>query len=88
MGLKSFALEGGLAEKEDRPALHHVDAMIDECLDRLVERCQLSGLTYYYRGLAGNRYERLGAGLILGNSLLTARGIAAAGEGDLKTSSP
>jgi L-arabinose isomerase len=54
-------------------------------LDRLVERFRLNGLTYYYRGLAGNRYERLSAGLILGNSLLTARGVAAAGEGDLKT---
>ena len=54
-------------------------------LDKMVERFQLNGLTYYYRGLAGNRYERLGAGLILGNSLLTARGIPAAGEGDLKT---
>jgi L-arabinose isomerase len=54
-------------------------------LDRLVKRFQLNGLTYYYRGLAGNRYERLSAGLILGNSLLTARGVAASGEGDLKT---
>ena len=45
----------------------------------------LDGLTYYYRGLDGNEYERLGAGLILGNSLLTARGIPASGEGDLKT---
>jgi len=45
----------------------------------------LSGLTYYYRGLDGNQYEQLGAGLILGNSLLTARGIPASGEGDLKT---
>jgi L-arabinose isomerase len=54
-------------------------------LDRLVERCDLDGLTYYYRGLEGNAYERLGAGLILGNSLLTARGIPASGEGDLKT---
>ena len=60
-------------------------AQVAAGLDRLVERFQLNGLTYYYRGLAGNRYERLGAGLILGNSLLTARGIAAAGEGDLKT---
>ena len=32
----------------------------------------------------GNQYERLGAGLILGCSLLTARGIPASGEGDLK----
>lgn len=54
-------------------------------LDRLVEKFCLDGLAYYYRGLDGNRYERLGAGLILGNSLLTARGIPASGEGDLKT---
>jgi L-arabinose isomerase len=54
-------------------------------LDRLVEQFQLNGLTYYYRGLAGNRYEQLGAGVILGNSLLTARGVPASGEGDLKT---
>mgnify|MGYP005843596543 CR=1 FL=1 len=54
-------------------------------LDRLVEDFDLQGLTYYYRGLDGNEYERLGAGLILGNSLLTARGVPASGEGDLKT---
>ncbi|MBL8175383.1 MAG: L-fucose/L-arabinose isomerase family protein [Bryobacterales bacterium] len=54
-------------------------------LDRLVERFDLQGLTYYYRGLDGNRYEQLGAGMILGNSLLTARGVPASGEGDLKT---
>ena len=54
-------------------------------LDALVAGFNLQGLTYYYRGLDGNPYERLGAGLILGNSLLTARGIPASGEGDLKT---
>jgi len=54
-------------------------------LDRLVADFALDGLTYYYRGLDGNEYERLGAGLILGNSLLMARGIPASGEGDLKT---
>jgi L-arabinose isomerase len=53
-------------------------------LDRLVADFDLQGLTYYYRGLDGNAYERLGAGLILGNSLLTARGVPASGEGDLK----
>lgn len=53
-------------------------------LDRLVEEFDLDGLTYYYRGWEGNLYERLGAGLILGNSLLTARGVPASGEGDLK----
>ncbi len=60
-------------------------AQVAAGLDRLVERYNLDGLTYYYRGLNGNSYERLGAGLILGNSLLTARGIPASGEGDLKT---
>ena len=54
-------------------------------LDRLAGDFDLQGLTYYYRGLDGNEFERLGAGLIPGNSLLTARGIPASGEGDLKT---
>ena len=53
-------------------------------LDRLAARFGLNGLAYYYRGLDGNRYERLAAAMILGNSLLTARGIPASGEGDLK----
>ena len=54
-------------------------------LDRLVADFELNGLAYYYRGLDGNEYEQLGASLIVGNSLLTARGIPCAGEGDLKT---
>lgn len=53
-------------------------------LDRLVDDFGLSSLTYYYRGLGGNRYEQLAAGLILGCSLLTARGVPCSGEGDLK----
>jgi L-arabinose isomerase len=53
-------------------------------LDRLVEDFSLNGLAYYYRGLAGNPYERLAAGMILGCSLLTARGVPCSGEGDLK----
>jgi L-arabinose isomerase len=54
-------------------------------LDRMVKDFDLQGLTYYYRGLNGNIFEQIWAGLIVGNSLLTARGIPAAGEGDLKT---
>jgi L-arabinose isomerase len=54
-------------------------------LDRLVADFDLDGLTYYYRGLDGNEAERLGAGVIVGNSLLTARGVPTSGEGDLKT---
>jgi L-arabinose isomerase len=54
-------------------------------LDRLVADFELDALTYYYRGAEGNEAERLGAGVIVGNSLLTARGVPTAGEGDLKT---
>jgi L-arabinose isomerase len=54
-------------------------------LDRLVADFALDGLTYYYRGVGGNEAERLGAGIIVGNSLLTARGVPTAGEADLKT---
>jgi L-arabinose isomerase len=54
-------------------------------LDALVGDFDLQGLTYYYRGIDGNVFETLGAGLIVGNSLLTARGVPCSGEGDLKT---
>ncbi|MDP6042079.1 MAG: arabinose isomerase, partial [Candidatus Latescibacteria bacterium] len=53
-------------------------------LDRVVNDFDLHGLTYYYRGLDGNAFEQLGSSLILGCSLLTARGIPCSGEGDLK----
>src|ERR687890_584178 len=59
-------------------------ARVSVGLDRLTEDFDLDALAYYYRGTNGSVYERLGAGLILGNSLLTARGIPASGEGDLK----
>jgi L-arabinose isomerase len=44
----------------------------------------LHGLAYYHRGVDGNTYERLGAGVILGCSLLTGKSIPCSGEGDLK----
>ncbi len=50
----------------------------------MVSDYDLAALAYYYRGAPQSEAERLGAGLILGNTLLTARGIPAAGEGDLK----
>lgn len=54
-------------------------------LDRLVEDFALDSLAYYHRGLGGEIHERLGAGMILGASLLTARGIPAVGEYELRT---
>jgi L-arabinose isomerase len=55
-------------------------------MDRLVEDFQLDTLAYYHRGLDGETHERVAAGMILGASLLTARGIPAAGEYELRTS--
>jgi L-arabinose isomerase len=63
----------------------HWSARVAAGLDKLVQDFDLNGLTYYYRGLNGNESEELGASLIVGNSLLTARGVPASGEGDLKT---
>jgi L-arabinose isomerase len=54
-------------------------------LDRLIDRFGLSGIAYYYRGLGGNRNERLAASLVVGSSLLIGRGVPVAGELDLKT---
>ncbi|NUS10849.1 MAG: L-fucose/L-arabinose isomerase family protein [Streptomyces sp.] len=61
-------------------------AQVSVALDRLVEDFDLDSLAYYHRGLDGETHERLGAGMILGSSLLTARGIPAAGEYELRTS--
>lgn len=60
-------------------------AKVSVGLDRLVEDFQLDSLAYYHRGLDGELHERLGAGMILGASLLTARGIPATGEYELRT---
>ena len=53
-------------------------------LDKLVENNNLSAMAYYYEGL-NNIYERVASNLIVGNSLLVSRGVALAGEGDMKT---
>lgn len=53
--------------------------------ERLVKARRLDGLSYYYHGADGNHYEELQGGFIVGHSLLTAKGVPCAGEGDLKT---
>ncbi len=70
---------------EITPEAFEWSARVAVGLDRLVSDFELDGLTYYYRGVGGNIAERVSAGLIVGNSLLTSRGVPAAGEGDLKT---
>jgi L-arabinose isomerase len=53
-------------------------------MEKLIVSKELTGMAYYYRGLNDNKFERLHSGMIIGNSLLTSRGIAIAGELDIK----
>ena len=70
-----FQLDGSVAEDDFRWG-----ARVSVALDRLVEDFALDSLAYYHRGLDGEMHERVGAGLILGASLLTARGIPPPGS--------
>ncbi|GAC1588009.1 MAG: L-arabinose isomerase [Chitinophagaceae bacterium] len=53
-------------------------------LDLLVEKYDLGSLAYYYKGSPGTDNEETIASIILGNSLLTAKGIPVAGEYEIK----
>lgn len=53
-------------------------------LDRLVETHDLGSMAYYYRGTGNDENEDAISSIILGNSLLTARGIPVAGEMEVK----
>ncbi|MCU0794529.1 MAG: hypothetical protein MUF31_01195 [Akkermansiaceae bacterium] len=53
-------------------------------LDRLVERHQLGSMAYYHMGTGSPGNEDAISSIILGNSLLTARGIPVAGEYEVK----
>ncbi len=60
-----------------------IPAKISVGMDKLVYEYKLTGLAYYYRGL-NNNFEKLHAGMIIGNSLLTSKGISISGEYDIK----
>jgi L-arabinose isomerase len=53
-------------------------------LDRLIEAHDLGSLAYYYKGSDNAENEDTVSSLILGTSLLTARGIPVAGECEIK----
>ena len=76
-----FQLDPSVQDEDFRWA-----AQVSVGLDRLVADFGLDSLAYYHRGLDGELHERLGAGMILGASLLTARGVPATGEYELRTS--
>lgn len=78
---KVFDVDDGVPADDLRWA-----AQVSVGLDALVDDFALDSLAYYHRGLDGEQHERLGAGLILGASLLTARGVPVAGEYELRNS--
>ena len=85
-----FVIGGGsasdpLAGAPDEESLRW-SARVAVAQEKLTDAYQLDALSYYYHGASDNLYERIGAGLIMGNSLLTALGIPCAGEADIKTS--
>jgi L-arabinose isomerase len=53
-------------------------------LDKLTELYQLGSLAYYYKGTGIEENEQTISSIIVGNSLLTARGIMVAGEYEVK----
>jgi L-arabinose isomerase len=53
-------------------------------LDRLVKQHDLGSLAYYYMGTGNAENEDAISSIILGNSLLTARGVPVAGELEIK----
>jgi len=53
-------------------------------LDRLVEIHQLGSLAYYHKGVGSPENEDAISSIVLGTSLLTARGIPVAGEYEIK----
>ncbi len=53
-------------------------------LDDLVDRYKLGSIAYYYKGSGNQANEDTISSIILGNSLLTARGIPVAGEYEIK----
>lgn len=59
-------------------------AITSVALDRLVESHRLGSMAYYYQGTGNPENEDAISSIILGNSLLTARGIPVAGEYEVK----
>jgi L-arabinose isomerase len=59
-------------------------AVTSVALDRLVSDYGLGSLAYYYKGAGNVANEEAISSIILGNSLLTARGVPVAGEYEIK----
>ena len=76
---KVFAVQSGCAPGELARA-----AKTSVALDRLVKEHALGSLAYFYSGTGNAENEDAISSIILGNSLLTARGVPVAGEYEVK----
>ncbi|PYY04741.1 MAG: arabinose isomerase [Acidobacteria bacterium] len=77
--MKAFDVEADCSGEELRRA-----ARTSVALDRLVEQHRLGSLAYYHKGTGNADNEEAIRSIILGTSLLTARGIPVAGEYEIK----
>jgi L-arabinose isomerase len=76
---KVFAVQSDCSAKELARA-----AKTSVALDRLVQEHDLGSLAYFYSGTGNSENADAISSIILGNSLLTARGIPVAGEYEVK----
>lgn len=76
---KVFDVQSDCSQKELERA-----AKTSVALDRLVKEHDLGSLAYFYSGTGNAENEDAISSIILGNSLLTARGIPVAGEYEVK----
>jgi len=76
---RTFAIQPDCPEPELERA-----ARTSVALDKLAEKHALGSLAYYYMGTGNAENEDAISSIILGNSLLTARGIPVAGEYEVK----
>jgi L-arabinose isomerase len=74
-----FEVQADCAESELQKA-----ARTSVALDRLVTGHELGSLAYYYSGTGNADNEETMSSIILGNSMLTARGVPVAGEYEVK----
>ncbi len=74
-----FDVQPGCSSEELEKA-----AITSVALDALVEQYKLGSIAYYYKGTGNADNEEAISSIILGNSLLTAKGIPVAGEYEIK----
>jgi len=75
----SFDIQPDVSEEELLRAARTAVA-----LDQLVEKHRLGSMAYYYMGTGSDENEDVMTSVILGNSLLTGRGVPVAGEYEVK----